>query len=74
MSNDRFPRSLREADGHSHGNNHIHDSDPPSVIRSLAPLLIGLLMLAIIVLCYVVAPNTKAYDCRSDTECVVLKR
>lgn len=73
MTTERFPRSLREADGHTHGNSYIHDSTPPSLTRTLVVPLVIVVVLALILLCYAVAPNTKAYDCKSDTECVVLR-
>lgn len=72
-NSDRFPRSLRESDGHSHGNAQIHDDNPPSLARTLVGPLVIMVVLALILLCYAVAPDTKAYDCKSDTECVVLR-
>ena len=74
MNYDRFPRSLREVDGHSYGNSYIYNNDPPpSLARLLFMPLLVVLVLAIIALCYWVAPDTKAYDCKDDTECVVLR-
>ena len=70
MSNDRFPRSLRESDGHSHGNSHVEDSEAPhSLARTLIGPLVMLVILALLLLCYAVAPDTTAPDCHTDTEC-----
>lgn len=73
MTPDRFPRSLREADGHTHGNIYIDDDTPASLGRTLVGPLVIMVVLALIMLVYAVAPDTQAYDCKSDTECVVLK-
>lgn len=73
MNTDRFPRSLRESDGHSHGNPHVEDTTPPSLGQTLLIPLLIMILLALIMLCYAVAPDTSAYDCKLDTECVVLR-
>ena len=73
MNTDKFPRSLREADGHSYNNIQIEDSEPPhSLARTLIGPLVVLLILATTLLCYAAAPDTKAFDCHTDTECEAL--
>lgn len=70
MNNDRFPRSLRESDGHSYGNIKIEDSETPhSFTRTLIGPIVVMLVLTIVLLCYAVAPDTTAPDCHTDTEC-----
>ena len=70
MSHDKFPRSLRESDGHSHGNPYIEDDEAPhSLARTLIGPLVVLVILALLLLCYAVAPDTTASDCHTDTEC-----
>ena len=73
MNTDKFPRSLRESDGHSYGVTKIEDSEPPhSLARTLIGPLVVLLILAIALLCFAAAPDTKALDCHTDTECEAL--
>lgn len=75
MHPDKFPRSLRESDGHSYGVSKIEDSTPPhSLARTLIGPLVALLVLVITILCFAVAPDTKAFDCHTDTECEALDK
>ena len=73
MNTDKFPRSLRESDGHSYGVTKIEDSEPPHPLaRTLIGPLVVLLILAVTILCFALGPDTTAPDCHTDTECQTL--
>ena len=73
MNTDKFPRSLRESDGHPYGVTKIEDSEPPhSLARTLIGPLVVLLVLAITLLCLTLSPDTTAPDCHTNSECTVL--